>query len=108
MSWAGATASHWPERLGPARTIKVFWFFFSKKNCFLNGLESLFIWLNQAGQKESANSMATRMAALETRVAVITWMVGANITLTVVTLGVLTMLSYKVGEISGQIMHLGH
>ncbi len=52
--------------------------------------------------------MATRMAALETRVAVITWMVGANITLTVVTLGVLTMLSYKVGEISGQIMHLGH
>ena len=50
----------------------------------------------------------TRLAGLETRVAVVTWMVGANITLTVVTLGVLITLASKLGELSGQIMHMGH
>ncbi len=57
---------------------------------------------------EEAASYVTRLAGLETRVAVVTWMVGANITLTVVTLGVLITLASKLGELSGQIMHMGH
>ncbi len=47
------------------------------------------------------------MAVLETKVAVVTWMVGANITITAVTLGVLITLVSELGEISGQLLHLG-
>ncbi len=47
------------------------------------------------------------LARLETRVAVVTWMVGANITLTVVTLGLQIWLASKLGEVSRQIMHMG-
>jgi hypothetical protein len=57
---------------------------------------------------EEAASCETRLAGLETKVAVVTWMVGANITLTVVTVGILITLASKLGEISGQIMHIGH
>jgi hypothetical protein len=57
---------------------------------------------------EEAASYETRLSGLETKVAVVTWMVGANVTLTVVTLGVLITLASKIGEISGQIMHLAH
>ncbi len=48
------------------------------------------------------------MARSETKVAVVTWMLGANLALTVVTLGVLITLASRIGEISGQIMHIGH
>jgi hypothetical protein len=35
-------------------------------------------------------------------------MVGANITLTMVTLGVLMTLAAKIGEVTGQIIYMGH
>jgi hypothetical protein len=57
---------------------------------------------------EEAASYEMRLSGLETKVAVVTWMLGANLTLTVVTLGVLITLASKIGEISGQIMHIGH
>jgi hypothetical protein len=57
---------------------------------------------------EEAAGYETRLAGLETRVAVVTWMVGANITLTVLAVGVLITLSSRLGELSGQIMHMGH
>jgi hypothetical protein len=52
---------------------------------------------------EEAASYETRLAGLETRVAVVTWMVGANITLTILSLGVLITFGSKLGEISGQV-----
>jgi len=59
---------------------------------------------------EEAASYVTRLAGLETRVAVVTWMVGANITLSLLTLGALITLSAnfasKLGEISGQVTQL--
>jgi len=57
---------------------------------------------------EEAASYETRLSGLETKAAVVTWMLGANLTLTIVTLGVLITLASKIGEISGQIMHIGH
>ena len=56
---------------------------------------------------EEAAGYETRLAGLETRVAVVTWMVGANITLTVLAVGVLITLASRLGELSGQIMHMG-
>jgi glutathione S-transferase len=55
---------------------------------------------------EEAAGYETRLAGLETRVAVVTWMVGANITLTVLAVGVLITLASRLGELSGQIMHI--
>ena len=57
---------------------------------------------------EEAAGYETRLAGLETRVAVVTWMVGANITLTVLAVGVLITLASRLGELSGQIMHMAH
>jgi len=57
---------------------------------------------------EEAASYETFLAGLETKVSVVTWMVGANITLTMVTLGVLMTLAAKIGEVTGQIIHMGH
>jgi hypothetical protein len=90
------------ERTAPG--IKVFWFFFSKKNCFLASLHLPYIYWRQAVRQKAL----TPMARSETKVAVVTWMLGANLALTVVTLGVLITLASRIGEISGQIMHIGH
>jgi len=57
---------------------------------------------------EEAASYETFLAGLETKVSVVTGMVGANITLTMVTLGVLMTLAAKIGEVTGQIIHMGH
>jgi hypothetical protein len=57
---------------------------------------------------EEAASYETFLAGLETKVSVVTWMVGANITLTMVTLGVLMTLAAKIGEVTGQIIYMGH
>ena len=57
---------------------------------------------------EEAATYETFLAGLETKVSVVTWMVGANITLTMVTLGVLMTLAAKIGEVTGQIIHMGH
>ncbi len=47
-----------------------------------------------------------RLAGLETRVAVLTWMVGANLGLTLLIVGSLFAVWSKLGEVSGQLAQL--
>jgi hypothetical protein len=58
----------------------------------------------KAAEEGAAYDM--RLAGLETRVSVLTWMVGANVGLTVLAIGGLVTLASKLGEISGQIAQL--
>ncbi len=57
--------------------------------------------------KEGA-SYETRLAGIESRVSVLTWMVGGNVGLTILVIGALVTLSSKLGEISGQLVQLSH
>ncbi len=47
-----------------------------------------------------------RLAGLETRVAVLTWMVGADLGLTLLIVGSLLAVWSKLGEVSGQLAQL--
>lgn len=49
-----------------------------------------------------------RLAGVERGVAVLTWMVGANITLTLVILGSTFALWSKLADLSGQIARIAH
>jgi hypothetical protein len=55
---------------------------------------------------EEAAGFETRLAGIETRVSVLTWTVGANVGLTVLTLSAIVTISVKIGEISGQLAQL--
>jgi len=55
---------------------------------------------------EEAASFDSRLAGIETRVSVLTWMVGANVGLTVLALSAVVTISAKLGEISGQLAPL--
>jgi hypothetical protein len=57
---------------------------------------------------EEGASYETRLAGIESRVSVLTWMVGANVGLTILVIGALVTLSSKLGEISGQLVQLSH
>lgn len=47
-----------------------------------------------------------RLAAIDTRLAVLTWMAGANLTLTLLLAGTVFAVWSKLGEISGQVAAL--
>jgi type VI protein secretion system component VasF len=47
-----------------------------------------------------------RIAGVETRLAVLTWMVGANVALTLIVIGSLFALWSKPGDITGQLAQL--
>ena len=55
---------------------------------------------------EEGAAYETRLAGLETRVAVLTWMVGANVGLTILVLGGLVTLASRMGEVGGQVAAL--
>jgi hypothetical protein len=57
---------------------------------------------------EEGASYETRLAGIESRVSVLTWMVGANVGLTILVIGALVTLSSKLGEISGQLVQFSH
>ena len=47
-----------------------------------------------------------RLAGMDTRLTLLTWMVGLTLVLTVFTLGSMVSLWFKVGEISGQLTQI--
>jgi hypothetical protein len=55
---------------------------------------------------EEAAGFDTRLAGIETRVSVLTWMVGANVGLTILALSAVVTISAKLGDISGQLAQL--
>jgi len=55
---------------------------------------------------EEGASFEARLAGIESRVSVLTWMVGANVGLTILVIGALVTLSSKLGEIGGQLVQL--
>ncbi len=57
---------------------------------------------------EEGASYEMQLAGIESRVSVLTWMVGANVGLTILVIGALVTLSSKLGEISGQLVQLSH
>ena len=69
--------------------------------------------LNAGASADAADKAAeevapyeTRVTGLETRVAVLTWMVGVNVGLTILVLGGLVTLSAKMGEIGCEVAAL--
>jgi hypothetical protein len=70
--------------------------------------------LLDAGAKPDAADRASeevalyenRLAGVEGRMSVLTWMVGANVTLTLVVIGSLFLLWSKIGEMSGQLAQI--
>jgi hypothetical protein len=52
---------------------------------------------------EEVAGYETRLAGIESRLGVLTWMVGANVTLTLVVLGSVFLLWSKIGDIAGQL-----
>jgi len=57
---------------------------------------------------EEAAGFESRLAGIETRVCVLTWMVGANVGLTLLALSAVVTISAKLGDISGQLARLTH
>ena len=55
---------------------------------------------------EEVASYDTRLASIETRVAVLTWMTGAGVGLTLLVLGNVIALWAKLSEISGQLAQI--
>jgi hypothetical protein len=55
---------------------------------------------------EEGAGFEARLAGIESRVSVLTWMVGANVGLTIIVIGALVTLSSKLGEIGGQLVQL--
>jgi hypothetical protein len=53
-------------------------------------------------------SFDSRISGVETRLAVLTWMAGANLGLTLLLLGTAFALWSKLGELGGQIARLVH
>lgn len=49
-----------------------------------------------------------RLVGIETRLAVLTWMAGANVALTLIVVGSLFALWSKLGDISGQLAQFTH
>lgn len=61
----------------------------------------------QAAAEEGA-AYENRIAGAETKLAVLTWMVGANIGLTLLVLGSAFALWSKLGDLSAQIARMSH
>jgi hypothetical protein len=57
---------------------------------------------------EEGAGFDSRLAGIETRVSVLTWMVGANVGLTLLALSAVVTISVKFGDISGQLARLTH
>ncbi len=57
---------------------------------------------------EEVASFDSRISGVETRLAVLTWMAGANLGLTLLLLGTAFALWSKLGELGGQIARLVH
>ncbi len=57
---------------------------------------------------EEVATYNTRLAGMETRLAVLTWMAGAVIGLTLLVLGNVIALWAKLRDISGQLTQIGH
>jgi hypothetical protein len=55
---------------------------------------------------EEVAGFDNRIASVETRLAVLTWMTGANIALTLLVLGSMFLMWAKLGDISGQLAML--
>ncbi len=60
---------------------------------------------NRAAEELAAYE--NRLASLDGRISVLTWMVGANITLTILVLGSLFALWSKMGDVGSQVARLG-
>jgi glutathione S-transferase len=59
-----------------------------------------------AAAAEEAAAFQTRLAGLDARLAVLTWMAGANVALTLLILGATLALWARLGEIGGHLARL--